>query len=386
MKVDIFNLGGSAIRHSVLSFQAGMKSKVKVVPRATSAKASKDGQNQIGVLGKEILGLKTKCESLSKENLQLKVEKRMSEEETRRVMDDSKSIRKQLEASRVDQEKKSDCDDCGNKAEKITKLEKENHDLKQHNWHLKMVKLPHYVKLLHKKDEEIAELDSRNQGATPKNCDENLLQEKEKDRPEEITLDEEDDDDDDDICEINIVPVPQIPFVVNVDLAEKPDDKSEIMLISQNKTSSEGNTSRIEKDRKQSEKTQFNEIIDSMMQTSDGSAIKEEERSPVLAPKRSDHENMIDDLMLNLSQKAKANEEAKKMSKKADNAKLDQDTSNSALERESVGKRENIERESEGNKSAKRKRKLFNSFCDDLMDEQGEIHPQVKVEQLYLKP
>ena len=179
--------------------------------------------------------------------------------------------------------------------------------------------------------------------------------------------------------------MPEIPFVVNLDSEEKADDKSEIMLISQNKTS-EGKTSRIEKDRKQSEKTQFNEIIDSMMQTSDGSTIKEEERSSVLAPKRSDHENMIDDLMLNLLQKAKANEEAKKMSKKADNAKLDQDTSNSALERESVGKRENIERESEGNKSAKRKRKLFNSFCDDLMDEQGEIHPQVKVEQLYLKP
>ena len=50
-------------------------------------------------------GVKTKCEMLSKENLQLTVEKRMSQEETRRMVEDMKSMRKQLEASRVEQEK-----------------------------------------------------------------------------------------------------------------------------------------------------------------------------------------------------------------------------------------------------------------------------------------
>merc|ERR1719222_1539932 len=211
---------------------------------------SKAAENPVSILEKEILGLKTKCEMLSKENLQLKVEKRMSQEETRRMVEDSKSMRKQLEASRVEQEKKLGCQECGNKAEKIRKLEKENQDLKQHNWHLKMVKLPRYVKLLHEKDEEIAELDSRNR----KECDESLLQEKEKDAPEEITLDE-----DDDIYEINVVPLPQAPLVVLE--ADNGEEKSEIMLISE-KEKFEGSDQR-----KQSEKTQFNEIIDSMMQT-----------------------------------------------------------------------------------------------------------------------
>ena len=351
----------------MLSFQAGMKSKISVTARAASAK-SKDGENNFSNFEKQILGLKKKCEALSKENLQLKVEKRMSQDETRRVMDDSKLMRKQLEASRVDQEKKLDCDDCGKKVEKMKKLEKENHDLKQHNWHLKMVKLPHYVKLLHKKDEEIAELDFlRNQSLVPKECDENLLREKLKDAPEEITLDE----DDDDICEINIVPVPKAPLPCVVNLEDNPESKSEIMLISQKKASKD-NTSRIDEDRNQSEKTQFNEIIDSMMQkTPESTTIKEEEeRSSVLDPKRSDPENLINDLMLNMRQKAKANEEAKKVSRNTTHlnrdGKIDGDESN-------------IERESEGNKSTKRKRKLFNSFSDDLMDENGKVHHQVKV-------
>merc|ERR1719222_1065012 len=81
-----------------------------------------------------------------------------------------------------------------------------------------------------------------------------------------------------------------------------------------------------------------------------------------------------------MRQKAKANEEAKKMLKrKDDKATLDKDITNSNLERESDGNQSgNLESESEGGKSGKRKRKLFNSFCDDLMDENGEVHPQVK--------
>ena len=375
----------STFCHSLLRFQAGMKSKTN------SRAKSNSGENPISVLEKEILGLKIKCEALSKENLQLKVEKRTSQEEMRRVMED---LKKQLETSKVDQEK--DCDECGNKAEKMKKVEKENHDLKQHNWHLKMVKLPHYVNLLHQKDEEIAELELRNR----KECDENLLQEKAKDTPEEITLDE-----DDDICEIDIVPVPKVPNVVNVDFEDDPDDKSEILLISQKESS--------EKDRKQSEKTQFNEIIDSMMQTppaSDNGAVKEEK----IDQKGNNPENLINNLMLNMRQKAKANEEAKKRNaqnsnrereidgnqsgnvesesegrnsgnaesegRKSGNAESESEGRKSGnVESESEGRKSgNAESESEGRKSGKRKRKLFNSFCDDLMDENGEVHPQVR--------
>ena len=163
--------------------------------------------------------------------------------------------------------------------------------------------------------------------------------------------------------------MPEAPVV---DLEDDGEEKSEIMLISQSEKS-EGN----EKDRKESEKTQFNEIIDSMMGEKappggSTTTIKEEENG-------SNPENMINNLMLSMRLKAKANEEAKKMLKrKDDKATLEKDTTNSNLERESDGNQSgNLESESEGGKSGKRKRKLFNSFCDDLMDENGEVHPQV---------
>ena len=333
----------------------------------------------------DLLELKTKYEDLSNENVELKTEIRKSEEKTKRMMDDLKLMCQQIEASRVDQEKKLESTD-----EKIKKLEKENHDLKQHNWHLKMVKLPHYVKLLHQKDEEIAELESKNQVGYLKDRAENLL--KEKDKPEEITLDE---DDDDDICEIDIEPVskPSLPQVVNLDLeADNGEDKSDILLIGQKKEeTSDGTTFKLE-ERKLSEKTQLTGIIDAMMQTPDaGSTIKKEEVSGSSTDDTemliNDTENLINDFMLNLSQKVKA----KKVSTKVEARKVDytpqnytkSDGNNHEIEKESDGGEEResgggIEKESDGGKSAKKKRKLFNSFCDDLMDENGEVHHQVK--------
>ena len=269
--------------HSVFTFRAGMKSKIP-----SKASKTKGNGNKVDVLENirskvsktkekgnqiDLLELKTKYEDLSNENVELKTEIQKSEEKTKRMMDDLKLMCQQIEASRVDQEKKLESTD-----EKIKKLEKENHDLKQHNWHLKMVKLPHYVKLLHQKDEEIAELESRNQVGYLKDCAENLL--KEKDKPEEITLDE---DDDDDICEIDIEPVskPSLPQVVNLDLeADNGEDKSDILLIGQKKEeTSDGTTFKLE-ERKLSEKTQLTGIIDAMMQTPDArSTIKKEEVS-----------------------------------------------------------------------------------------------------------
>ena len=381
--------------HSVFTFRAGMKSKIP-----SKASKTKGNGNKVDVLENirskvskteekgnqiDLLELKTKYEDLSNENVELKTEIRKSEEKTKRMMDDLKLMCQQIEASRVDQEKKLESTD-----EKIKKLEKENHDLKQHNWHLKMVKLPHYVKLLHQKDEEIAELESKNQVGYLKDRAENLL--KEKDKPEEITLDE---DDDDDICEIDIEPVskPSLPQVVNLDLeADNGEDKSDILLIGQKKEeTSDGTTFKLE-ERKLSEKTQLTGIIDAMMQTPDaGSTIKKEEVSGSSTDDTemliNDTENLINDFMLNLSQKVKA----KKVSTKVEARKVDytpqnytkSDGNNHEIEKESDGGEEREsdggkEKESDGGKSAKRKRKLFNSFCDDLMDENGEVHHQVK--------
>ena len=359
----------------------GNGNKVDVLENIRSkVSQTKEKGNQI-----DLLELKTKHEDLFNENVELKTEIQKSEEKTKRMMDDLKLMCQQIEASRVDQEKKLESTD-----EKIKKLEKENHDLKQHNWHLKMVKLPHYVKLLHQKDEEIAELESRNQVGYLKDCAENLL--KEKDKPEEITLDE---DDDDDICEIDIEPVskPSLPHVVNLDLeADNGEDKSEILLIGQKKEGTSDGTFKLE-ERKLSEKTQLTGIIDAMMQTPDaGSTIKKEEVSGSSTDDTemliNDTENLINDFMLNLSQKVKA----KKASTKVEARKVDDytpqnytksDGNNHEIEKESDGGEEResgggIEKESDGGKSAKKKRKLFNSFCDDLMDENGEVHHQVK--------
>ena len=359
----------------------GNGNKVDVLENIRSkVSKTKEKGNQI-----DLLELKTKHEDLFNENVELKTEIQKSEEKTKRMMDDLKLMCQQIEASRVDQEKKLESTD-----EKIKKLEKENHDLKQHNWHLKMVKLPHYVKLLHQKDEEIAELESRNQVGYLKDCAENLL--KEKDKPEEITLDE---DDDDDICEIDIEPVskPSLPHVVNLDLeADNGEDKSEILLIGQKKEGTSDGTFKLE-ERKLSEKTQLTGIIDAMMQTPDaGSTIKKEEVSGSSTDDTemliNDTENLINDFMLNLSQKVKA----KKASTKVEARKVDDytpqnytksDGNNHEIEKESDGGEEResgggIEKESDGGKSAKKKRKLFNSFCDDLMDENGEVHHQVK--------
>ena len=152
---------------------------------------------------------------------------------------------------------------------------------------------------------------------------------------------------------------------------------------------------------KLSEKTQLTGIIDAMMQTPDaGSTIKKEEVSGSSTDDTemliNDTENLINDFMLNLSQKVKA----KKASTKVEARKVDDytpqnytksDGNNHEIEKESDGGEEResgggkeresdggIEKESDGGKSAKRKRKLFNSFCDDLMDENGEVHHQVK--------
>ena len=123
-----------------------MKSKV---PTKSSLK---DQEGSITALQREIKELKRKCEDLCRENAQLGADKKGSEEKAREALEELKQIK-------AFSKKMPDCEECEKRYEKIAKLEKDNHTLKENNWHLKMVKLPHYVKLLHQKDEEIAKLD-----------------------------------------------------------------------------------------------------------------------------------------------------------------------------------------------------------------------------------
>ena len=92
----------------------GNGNKVDVLENIRSkVSKTKEKGNQI-----DLLELKTKYEDLSNENVELKTEIRKSEEKTKRMMDDLKLMCQQIEASRVDQEKKLESTD-----EKIKKLE-----------------------------------------------------------------------------------------------------------------------------------------------------------------------------------------------------------------------------------------------------------------------
>ena len=393
----------------------------------------KDQEGSITALQREIKELKRKCEDLCRENAQVEAEKKRSEGKARGALEELKQVKSFSK-------KMPDCEECGKRDEKITKLEKDNHTLKENNWHLKMVKLPHYVKLLHQKDEEIAKLD---RATKTKESGESLLQENSSDPPEEITLDE---DEDEEICEIEVVPLqPAAPSPTLVDLDDDActEDSRENIIEDEKKfakAEDEKKFAKAENDidgsQQLSEKTQLNKIIDSLMQSPESSTIKEEEvtsEAEDLDLKQKSSEDMINALMRNISQKTMAILEAKKVSEKTITDKHTNNVSSNKekdtiVERESEGEvlesavNQNIshlinfERESEdmesgeeserskrkgkreseymesgeesesskrvkpenvGPKSGKRKRKLFNSFCDDLMDEKGEVRQQV---------
>ena len=419
-----------------------MKSKV---PTRSS---SKDQERPITALQREIKELKRKCEDLSRENAQLEADKKRSEEKSRAALEELKQTREALEELKeikTFSKKMPHCEECEKRDEKIAKLEKDNHTLKENNWHLKMVKLPHYVKLLHQKDEEIAKLD---RATNTKGSGESLLHENSSNPPEEITLDE---DEDEEICEIEVVPIQRAassPTLLDLDDDARTEDSQENMIEDDKKfakADDEKIFAKAENDidgsQQLSEKSQLNNIIDSLMQSPDSSTIKEEEAtseaedldskeisSEDLDPKQRSSEDMINALMRNISQKTKAILEAKKVSEKNTNNISSEKKKGTIVERESEGEvlesdvnqeishTINFERESEdmesgeesesskrkgkresehvesgeesesakrvkpenvGPKSGKRKRKLFNSFCDDLMDEKGEVRQQV---------
>merc|ERR1712129_503085 len=249
-------------------------------------------------------------------------------------------------------------------------LNEKNTDLKKRVWYFKKVEKPELIKLLNDRDKEIENL-KRETDIFQNDCDEILLQQDDEE-PEEITLDEGGDfqqntnkfkpskqknnketkvheeitlDEDDTNPEIQQV-TDKIEVLPNptkhIDEITLENGIAKISIEeTSNKHVNEKEDKNTENYGKRKRETSF-----------DQETITETKRLKPLEAKKS--EDLIDNFIKRLSEK---------LSEKKDNYNEAQDVQRSSLN----------ENKSDSTPKTKRKRKLYNSFKDDFMDECGEI-------------
>merc|ERR1712129_207691 len=334
--------------------------------------SKEDLRSHIKVLKKENKKLKNQCneyfDDVSK--LKLKSKELIVHSDTQMKEGNSKVTELQTELKREKEKVTKLKVDGELLRDENEQLNEKNTDLKKRVWYFKKVEKPELIKLLNDRDKEIENL-KRETDIFQNDCDEILLRQDDEE-PEEITLDEGDDfltntnkikpskkknnketkvpeeitlDEDDTNPEIKQV-TDEIEVLPNptkhIDEITLENGIAEISIEeTSNKRVNEQENKNTENHGKRKRETSF-----------DQETITETKRLKPLEAKKS--EDLIDNFIKGLSEK---------LSEKKDNYNEAQDVQRSSLN----------ENKSDSTPKTKRKRKLYNSFKDDFMDECGEI-------------